>query len=217
MVSVAEIGASQPPAPSASNTSASFASLRYAPTMRSCRIETPSNRAAKCGDAGVRSSHGFTSSYEALTLLAANKSSASSLNSPSGVFMVPAATGFMTATRRPRATSARVSATVASVLPTPVSVPVTKYPFMDSISRTRSATDRARRNQCFARAHAFLITALTPPGAGVDDFPGRGNLPVLAPSFVGARHRRKAAATREAARAPLGDVVRADGLELAHQ
>ena len=37
----------------------------------------------------------------AFTLLAANNSSASSLNSPSGVFTVPAATGFMTATRSP--------------------------------------------------------------------------------------------------------------------
>ena len=41
---------------------------------------------------------------------------------------MPAATGFMTAVRMPRATNARVSATVTSVLPTPVSVPVMKKP-----------------------------------------------------------------------------------------
>ena len=47
---------------------------------------------------------------------------------------MPAATGFMTAVRKPRATSARVSATVTSVLPTPVSVPVMKKPCFPAIA-----------------------------------------------------------------------------------
>ena len=41
---------------------------------------------------------------------------------------MPAATGFMPTARPPAATSPRSRATQATVLPTPVSVPVTKMP-----------------------------------------------------------------------------------------
>ena len=52
---------------------------------------------------------------------------------------MPAATGFITAVRRPRATKARVSATVTSVLPTPVSVPVMKKPCFAGVHDVMSA------------------------------------------------------------------------------
>ena len=62
---------------------------------------------------------------------------------------MPAATGFMTAVRKPRATSARVSATVTSVLPTPVSVPVMKKPCFAGVGRHVCAApaDRAGRDE----------------------------------------------------------------------
>src|SRR5581483_2576091 len=64
---------------------------------------------------------------------------------------LPAATGFMPTARRPAARRASSSAQATSVLPTPVSVPVTKKPMLTSRLRQRGA-------QCIEElAHVLLL------------------------------------------------------------
>jgi len=71
--------------------------------------------------------------YGTSTLLAADSASASALRMPTGVRSAPEATGFRPMTRRPCRASSRTRPAETTVLPTPVSVPVTKMPCVISI------------------------------------------------------------------------------------
>src|SRR3989442_2541641 len=79
---------------------------------------------------------------------AAARSASASAGSPS----TPVSTGFITATRRPRWRSAVASAQATNVLPTPVSVPVTKRaltlpcPREEGASRARDLLNRLARD-----------------------------------------------------------------------
>ena len=94
---------------------------------------------------------------------------------------MPAATGFMPTTRQPSAASPRSSATATRVLPTPVSVPVTKMP--RAAARVRQRRHRAagprggRTKLTIARPSARRVGARL-PGVAVDDLVGRRKLRV---------------------------------------
>ncbi len=139
-------GTSTPPAPSTTTTSATIESRRCAAAIRSRSTVTPARAAARCGAIAAGSEYGFTSESGASTLPAATSASTSALQVAPCI--TPAATGFMPTARTPSLTNARRIATAASVLPTPVSVPVMKMPWV--IFRT-------------SRSHAPLQCAAAPP------------------------------------------------------
>src|SRR6185437_910004 len=128
--------------------------------------------------------------------------------------------GFMTATRAPRATSARVRAEETSVLPTPVSVPVTNQPFAIDTpvmsGASLSSPDSGRRDSDFAGLRGGGGSAGAAPGGAVDDFVRGGEFAVLAEGFVGGKHTLQTRSTQECAGAAGGGVAGTYGLQVAH-
>ncbi len=86
----------------------------------------PSRAAPRCGATGSAMANGLRSASAASTFPAAASRVTSSCGPPPSE--CPAETGFMPTARSPDRASPRRSATDATVLPTPVSVPVTKMP-----------------------------------------------------------------------------------------
>ena len=109
---------SRPPAPSTSTVSWNSASTRIRSAYSATGgIRTPSRRAAVSGASG--------SSSAVNSCTAQPVSRCTSSASPGSVPAIPVCTGFTTITERPASAARRASAAVATVLPTPVAVPVT--------------------------------------------------------------------------------------------
>jgi hypothetical protein len=98
-------------------------------------ISRRSRAAAMCGAMGSRKSTGFASGSIESRPAARSNAIVSSFAQPPSWTMAPAATGFIGTTSTPRSTSAWMSAHAASVLPTPVSVPVMNTPRVTRPSR----------------------------------------------------------------------------------
>src|SRR5665213_1520290 len=86
----------------------------------------PSWAAAICGAMAALNKYGFATARGNFTLEARARQSASSLHQIPSRRTAPAATGFMPAARQPRPAKVCKSALEIRVLPTSVSVPVTK-------------------------------------------------------------------------------------------
>src|SRR5882672_1477796 len=92
--------------------------------MVSISILAPASSAAMCGAIAGSKAYGLTRLAGARMLPASTRASTSAQRPPT----LPAATGFIPATDFPLEAKACSSAQATSVLPTPVSVPVTKKP-----------------------------------------------------------------------------------------
>src|ERR1700722_21040185 len=107
--------------------------------------------------------------------MAARRARASSLRRPSGVRVQPEATGFIAATRLPRAAKARHRAAATRVLPTPVSVPVTNRA-CGVIGRESWAPPRAQLLPDVIERYGHALSAVAPgvgggrPGMAEYDF-----------------------------------------------
>ena len=98
-------------------------------------IFTPAWAAARCGAIAGAKAYGLRTARGTWTLPAASSAATSSLRLEPRA--IPLATGFMPTARKPRAACARSSAHAATVLPTPVSVPVTNMPLLIGPPRSR--------------------------------------------------------------------------------
>src|SRR5579863_4340824 len=146
---------------------------------------------------------------------------ASEFRGPSAVGPEPDATGFITATRRPRATSARVRAAEMRVLPTPVSVPVTKKLaavmfWARSCQDFLSSSDVGRRNPDFAAVHGCCRSSGATPCSAVDDLVCRRQPAVLAERLVGSEDSLQPVTADEGTGAAGSGVSGAYGFEVAH-
>src|SRR5690242_19728611 len=130
----------------------------------------------------------------------------------------------MPATPKPPRTSERMIATVASVFPTPVSVPATKNPWRVrergicmALPWTPPADGVGRDPHFPVRGTADTYASGRTPRGSVDDLVCRGQ-PAIAPeSFVGGTHLLHSGLTGESSRPTCGDVVGGDCFEVAHQ
>jgi hypothetical protein len=100
---------------------------------------TPAAFAARCGATGGANEYGLMSAAGAATFAPAISAATSAFSAVTG--SMPAATGFIPIARTPDVPSERSSDPATSVLPTPVSVPVTKMP------RVMARYPRGRRSR----------------------------------------------------------------------
>src|SRR4051794_26930942 len=118
-------GPSTPPPPSTTSASAPAAAARAAATTPAGSIAVPASSAARCGETAGPKRSGATASG---ATPAAAPSSSWSAGRPGSGSSSPVTTGLNAPTRTPSARSAAAMAAASTVLPTPVSVPVTKQP-----------------------------------------------------------------------------------------
>ncbi len=99
---------------------------RHTPANCTTLTRTPACSAARCGAMAGSSAMGLTSSYDSDTDIVRCNNSASALRRPSGVRSQPDAIGLIATVFKPRRFAAASKPAAIVLLPTSVSVPVTK-------------------------------------------------------------------------------------------
>src|SRR5882672_3082464 len=180
-------------------------------------MRLPACCAARFGAIGGSKQYGLTRSMCARTLEASMSAATSSLARSGASVRQPVATGFMPTARRPERANARNRAEATSVLPTPVSVPVTKKPrlaTLDGLPDKAAASARLDVDHRPAgRTHAWQRLPRMP----IDDFECRRQARVLSKRFVALLDFLQSAFAGQGMVASGRDVVRADRLEVTHQ
>ena len=135
-------GTQKPPTPSTMTASVWARMFSKAVKIVAGLMCWSSNAAATCGAAASLNKYGAIKCEGKLTFASPLKSATSSFHSLPSRSSAPAATGFIPATFSPWLARLRIKAADTSVLPTLVSVPVTKKSSLLTITRSAQVCSR---------------------------------------------------------------------------